>query len=775
MKNIRKLIAIPLLLALLINCFAQSHMAIAAQTKDIDNALALIEKTLLASEVQEKELSGYIRNGIAYAEETPKISKKQINAAVKKKLNEIKVYIEIAEEKYGGLSKEEYKMIADQLIYQMYGTTPLIYWKDKKTVEVRYKIDPYFTGLVGNLKRNGKADNINTDTKVAEAITGYFTQAIEKGNKINANIQKVLPDKAEKLLKEYTVSEIETARIIAGIHQRIYENTKDYNGSETITDILASYRYSIESTIENREKEKLYEEYVYPSDSPSKANYDELTRMIVDGELDEEFIFDFDKVITLEQLARLYFERDDFYDEEEMEKVEIEDGFIPNDLPPYIRYAYIFGMIESESDLKKPLTRLEAAKALINIRGHHANAPYVSIPVADYKKISMEDYQVIGGVLSFMSKGINFNPSSPYLREDAIINSIGFYKYDLRIRDLVPINISDTAKIIIGKDTIDIRFEDTDQIMDYIDDYLYYPQIEKLNIKKKYTRIDMGYALLEMFTPENGLKFTFKKGIEDINFELGAYGPDLIYHMDPKILKTDDKIDMNMKMDPTTKKVFDRLDTINKKIIKKGMTEKQKIKAIHDYVVKYITYDIDYSADYYPVGLEGLLITLDKKRGVCDDYARFFQYLCLRAKIPCTYEAGNLKTIYHAWNAVYIDGEWKFVDATGDDYKGVIYSYYLKDAPCFFRDRIPVMGCPDEDLYTEIDPMKIKSQAELRAYIFQRARYPVTIFRISSKKMKPDLHFMSHLTESKSEYNLKYDSKKDLYTLIINRRKYSVN
>ena len=56
---------------------------------------------------------------------------------------------------------------------------------------------------------------------------------------------------------------------------------------------------------------------------------------------------------------------------------------------------------------------------------------------------------------------------------------------------------------------------------------------------------------------------------------------------------------------------------------------------------------------------------------VCAGYSRAFQLLCRSAGIECIYVTGpavkNGRTISHAWNLAYIDGNWTYIDCTWDD------------------------------------------------------------------------------------------------------------
>lgn len=71
---------------------------------------------------------------------------------------------------------------------------------------------------------------------------------------------------------------------------------------------------------------------------------------------------------------------------------------------------------------------------------------------------------------------------------------------------------------------------------------------------------------------------------------------------------------------------------------------------------------------------KGILKTLKRKRGVCEDYSRLFNALCKEVGLESIRIVGNARDFYkpyrkglgglHAWNAVKIDGNWYLIDAT---------------------------------------------------------------------------------------------------------------
>ena len=91
-----------------------------------------------------------------------------------------------------------------------------------------------------------------------------------------------------------------------------------------------------------------------------------------------------------------------------------------------------------------------------------------------------------------------------------------------------------------------------------------------------------------------------------------------------------------------------------------GLSNYNKIKKIHDYVVNHMRYDQTYSkySAYHAVY---------DKEGVCEAYSLLMYRLLNDAGIPCIIVDGTGNGGSHAWNAVKLKGKWYFVDATWDD------------------------------------------------------------------------------------------------------------
>lgn len=113
-------------------------------------------------------------------------------------------------------------------------------------------------------------------------------------------------------------------------------------------------------------------------------------------------------------------------------------------------------------------------------------------------------------------------------------------------------------------------------------------------------------------------------------------------------------------------------------------TKRETVIAIHDYLVNTLTYDPRVS---WPSWMTSEMyneleeeekkvrkeygmpnnITLAMGYGVCQNYAELFRSMCNRSGIPCVLVSGMGNFGSHAWNKVYLDGEWLYVDCTFDD------------------------------------------------------------------------------------------------------------
>lgn len=95
-----------------------------------------------------------------------------------------------------------------------------------------------------------------------------------------------------------------------------------------------------------------------------------------------------------------------------------------------------------------------------------------------------------------------------------------------------------------------------------------------------------------------------------------------------------------------------------------SMTDLEKIKIVHDWIINHTTYDYSgYSDRKVPYISHMMSGVMQKGTAVCDGYATTFLFFMDVLGIPCRIET----TSTHAWNCVLVDGMWYRVDCTYDD------------------------------------------------------------------------------------------------------------
>jgi transglutaminase/protease-like cytokinesis protein 3 len=132
------------------------------------------------------------------------------------------------------------------------------------------------------------------------------------------------------------------------------------------------------------------------------------------------------------------------------------------------------------------------------------------------------------------------------------------------------------------------------------------------------------------------------------------------------------------------------------KIIVPGMTDRQKVKAVHDYMVANYRYDTDFKSGLYGKDTYSFRGLLDNGTGVCQAYAELFYLFMCYLDIECYYVGGAAKVASgeygpHAWNVVYVDDGYYHVDVTFDDPvpdagSKISYDYFLKTTKEIAKD-----------------------------------------------------------------------------------------
>ncbi|WP_153979973.1 transglutaminase domain-containing protein [Paenibacillus xylanilyticus] len=123
-----------------------------------------------------------------------------------------------------------------------------------------------------------------------------------------------------------------------------------------------------------------------------------------------------------------------------------------------------------------------------------------------------------------------------------------------------------------------------------------------------------------------------------------------------------------------------------KEIITPGMTNHEKVKAIHDWIVLHLAYDT--SLQKY-TAYDGLVTGST----VCQGYSLLAYRMLDQVGIENRIVEGTAGDQLHAWNIVKLDGKWYHMDTTWDDptpdRKGkVSHNYYLLSDDEMARDHI---------------------------------------------------------------------------------------
>ena len=117
---------------------------------------------------------------------------------------------------------------------------------------------------------------------------------------------------------------------------------------------------------------------------------------------------------------------------------------------------------------------------------------------------------------------------------------------------------------------------------------------------------------------------------------------------------------------------------VAKESTKNSKNDYEKAEAIYNYVSQ-IEYTTKYMNDNYVPNLNEVI---KRKAGVCYDYASLFAGLARSQGIPTKLIMGYRDGMeeYHAWNEVYINGEWRTVDVTYDvGMRNKVYRYQSED------------------------------------------------------------------------------------------------
>ena len=128
-----------------------------------------------------------------------------------------------------------------------------------------------------------------------------------------------------------------------------------------------------------------------------------------------------------------------------------------------------------------------------------------------------------------------------------------------------------------------------------------------------------------------------------------------------------------------------QIKKILKSTVSSKKTDKDKIKAVHDYMVKTYSYDFTNAED--SAGFYGPLTNnVAVSTGYSELFCLFMSALDIEAGTVTGYNTQNIGTrILHTWNSVTIDKNVYYIDVTWDDSTDSL-DYYLKTDDEFYKD-----------------------------------------------------------------------------------------
>lgn len=95
-------------------------------------------------------------------------------------------------------------------------------------------------------------------------------------------------------------------------------------------------------------------------------------------------------------------------------------------------------------------------------------------------------------------------------------------------------------------------------------------------------------------------------------------------------------------------------------------TDKEKVEKIYNYITWYLSYDEEKAETVESGYIPDIDQILNLRKGICFDYSALFASMLRAQSIPVRLVMGYVQpdNQYHAWNQVYIDGNWVFMDPT---------------------------------------------------------------------------------------------------------------
>lgn len=119
-------------------------------------------------------------------------------------------------------------------------------------------------------------------------------------------------------------------------------------------------------------------------------------------------------------------------------------------------------------------------------------------------------------------------------------------------------------------------------------------------------------------------------------------------------------------------------------LVEQAESNQEKLEAIYHFVVGHVAYDEEKAETVMSGYIPSAADTYETQQGICYDYASLMATMLRSVGIPAKLMMGHAEQVdgYHAWNEVYVDGEWLIIDPTVD----AAYADSEQELPSMVKD-----------------------------------------------------------------------------------------
>ena len=184
---------------------------------------------------------------------------------------------------------------------------------------------------------------------------------------------------------------------------------------------------------------------------------------------------------------------------------------------------------------------------------------------------------------------------------------------------------------------------------------------------------------------------TIKEGNENIDINFKNINGSIVQVKVDAIIRNDFDSKVWIKLDPSEYlKIDEKLSRELYNVIYKIQSNNHEQLPLYILLAKWVNKHIEYDISYLGKNMDAMKI-LSTGRGVCIHYAILYNNLLRTAGIPSvivsgvSYDTEKNKFENHAWNLVYVNGEWISIDPTWGLYSGKLpvshIFFYFGDRP----------------------------------------------------------------------------------------------